>query len=123
MDDNLRSRFDALRREESAGTPRYEQLVQSDEPANSARGRFEVPWRWLPAAALAVLVVWWVVPSRPPPESLRFEPISSPRWTMPTDVLLIIPGSELLRRPPRIGTESIFPSVLPRTEAPRRMRG
>ena len=126
MDEKLQNRFDALRREEAASTPGYEQLLHREEREQRddlLRGQFKAGWRWMLAAAFAVLALFWIIPNQPPPERLRIEPFSPSQWTMPTDVLLITPGSELLRQVPSIGTDPLFPSVLPRTEAPWRMPG
>lgn len=99
-DDDLRQRFQRLRHDDQRGTPSFRQtLERADE-----RRRLALGWRWAPvlatagaAAAIALLV------SRDAPEPAP-APFAPGQWVMPTDVLLELPGSTLLREVPSLGT-------------------
>lgn len=95
-DDDLRRRFRSLRQAESAAAGDYRR------PVRETRGRRA--WPGLVAgAALAGVAAWLVLPlvrSAPDAPETGTGPVG---WAMPTDVLLDLPGHELLSTPPRIG--------------------
>lgn len=116
-DGKLRARFEALRAEDERAAPSFAQTVAA------ARARAEdadAPgrrWLWAPvlAAAAIALVLLLARPEPPPPSAW-----SPDRWAMPTDVLLELPGAELLRDAPSIGVPRSPSDLPPRTSDPRR---
>ena len=109
-DDDLRARFQALREREAAEAPPYRR------PVRGAAARHWAPRLGLAAAAAGALALWLAVgrPGTPPasPERTGFDPT---RWAMPTDVLLELPGHELLSELP--------PLPHPDPDAPAARRG
>ena len=99
-DERLRERFQALREVEAGRAPRFEHTL---ERAEASRAGSRSRWLLAPAAAVAVAATFWLVLARPTPrpQPAPFDPGS---WAMPTDVLLDMPGAELLREMPAIGT-------------------
>lgn len=99
-DEELGSRFAALRREDAIRAPAFERSLAGARPI--ARSRL-----WLTAAAVSVLVVavtfaWRIeLHERTVRKSLDAMPLAD--WRSPTDFLLDTPGSPLLREVPRIG--------------------
>ena len=113
----LRERFRALREFEAARAPSFEQtLARAELGAAPARSW----WRWAPAAAAAAAALGLAL-ALPRPSS-RPAPLDPGSWAMPTDVLLEVPGMELLREVPAIGIEIDSPSPPPRTGWNRRIR-
>jgi hypothetical protein len=116
-DERLRERFEKLRREEAADTPGFD-AVRARAASGPAQRGFGA---WPVAAAAAVVLlalVWSNVPGDPP--TPRMTPFEPGRWAMPTDVLLEMPGSELLRELPEIGTPAPDPNA---PDSPRRILG
>ena len=97
-DERLRERFQALREREAEAAPAFEHtLARARAGQAPARRR----WLWMPAAAAVALLLAVLVFSPAPPQPA---PLSPGTWAMPTDVLLEVPGSHLLRDVPAIGT-------------------
>ena len=73
------------------------------------------PWLWLPALATGAVALWIVLalpgPAPDPADPSDFRPV----WSMPTDVLLDVPGTALLSEVPAIGAPIEIPTPLPRT--------
>jgi hypothetical protein len=117
-DEGLRERFQALRETEAAEATSFEEtLARAEVRGASPRSR----WLWAPAAAAAAAALWLVLAL--PGSSPRPAPLDPGTWTMPTDVLLEVPGTELLREVPAIGTEIDGPSAPLRTGWNRRVLG
>ena len=123
VEDNLRNRFAELRREESASLPSYTAIVQRPGAHTVSRMLPGWSWLWVPAIGAAALAIWLIALPLSAPEPSTTPVFTQARWTMPTDVLLITPGSELLRRAPAIGTESLLPAAPERSNSQRRMPG
>lgn len=101
-DDDLRTRFAALRREEEARAPEF----ALPSPGLAAHGR---QWSSGKRIAIALCLVTiaatvflrWVVP---PASKRNGNPVASlTEWRAPTDFLLETPGRELLQTVPKIG--------------------
>ena len=107
-DDDLQSRFDALRRIDEAGVPELTALVA--KPRASRRSRVAVGAAFAAAAVILVVV------------SLRFSarPAAQPTapsilaWRSPTASLLQTPGLELMRTVPTLRS-TILRNVPPGT--------
>jgi hypothetical protein len=114
----LRARFAALRAEDAARIPGFDQVLRRARRRKSLR-----PGRLLPAAGLAaaLVAVVGVTLLRRSPEPLAHAPhvpapapagVTSPAspaladWRAPTDFLLDTPGRALLDTVPRIGPAS-----------------
>ena len=99
-DDDLRQRFQALRHDDEQSTPSLQHtLVRPSAPEPEAPG-----WRWAAPLAVAAGVLAFALlfpPGEPGPPPAAFEP---GQWVMPTDVLLELPGQDLLRDVPSLGT-------------------
>ncbi len=102
-DRDLRKRFEALRREATAGTPPFQATVT----AARARRETAAPPRRRAlglAAAVVALVAIALVSTRRVRDGVRVEiDLTTVRWRAPTDFLLTLPGDELLRSVPRLG--------------------
>lgn len=99
-DQDLRERFTALRDEERGLAPAFATRVREREVSVHRR-----VWPW-PAAAMAMLLVAVAVGVgigiQRPSDSLENPDVwqANSQWTMPTDVLLELPGSEILSQLP-----------------------
>jgi len=99
-DNDLRSLFEELRREDEARTPAFTLPGPSRMAPGSRLGRLAVL-----AASLAALVACFFLvrlmrqPERPPGTPA----VSLTEWKAPTDFLLETPGREVLRTVPAIG--------------------
>ena len=104
-DHHLQKAFEALRREDAAGTPPFRATVAA------ARARQTAPpgYRALGLAAVVVAVVAVVVVSTwRHRDGVRLEiDLATVRWQAPTDFLLKLPGDELLRSVPQLGPGSL----------------
>lgn len=97
-DDDLRSRFDALRRADQAAAPEFGVALA---PVG-ARTRRPVT---LPAALAAAAIILALVGLRFATQRTRLEPPRAPSilsWRSPTAALLQTPGLELLRTVPTL---------------------
>ena len=97
----LRERFAALRREESAGAPEFRRVLAAAR-TRPRSGRRDVGF--LAAAALvliAFVAILTVLHGHRTPVDL-----AGVRVHVPTDFLLQVPGAELLRTVPRLGLMS-----------------
>jgi hypothetical protein len=97
----LRERFAALRREESAGPPEFHGMLAAAR-TRPRSGRRDVGF--LAAAALVVIALVAMLTvrhgHRTPVD------LAGVRVHVPTDFLLQVPGAELLRTVPRLGLRS-----------------
>jgi len=106
-DDDLRRRFEALRLDEANRAPGFEALRHRGDAA-SRRLRRQSRWRWVWAPALATCgAVAWIAFPRAPEVSLASWELG--RWAAPTDVLLELPGSALLREVPSLEIDLAAP--------------
>lgn len=107
-DDDLQSRFDALRRVDEAAVPELAALVATPR----ARRRHRVALGAAVAAAAVIVVIvglqFFAGPAAPPPER------SILAWRSPTASLLQIPGLELMRTVPTLRS-TILRNVPPGT--------
>jgi len=103
-DRDLRKRFEALRREATAGTPPFQATVTA---ARARRETAAPPRRralGLAAAAVVALVAIALISTRRHGDGVRVAiDLTTVRWRAPTDFLLTLPGDELLRSVPRLG--------------------
>lgn len=97
-EESLRERFRALREAEARQAPTFEQTLLRAEPSSSG---FRSGWLLTPAVAFGAAL--WLLVLALPGASPRPEPLGSGWWTTPTDVLLDVPGSDLLHEVPAIG--------------------
>jgi hypothetical protein len=99
-DNDLRSLFEELRREDEARTPVFTLTRPSRMARGSRLGRLVVL-----AASLAGLVacVFFLRLMRQPERLPGTPAVSLTEWKAPTDFLLETPGRELLRTVPAIG--------------------
>jgi len=93
-DDRLRDAFAALRREDEARAPALAPLLVAPRARTAPRPR--APWL-LVATAAALALVFVARAPQPPPEPPDDFAVGS--WRMPSDVLLELPGAELLGSP------------------------
>jgi hypothetical protein len=100
-DTDLRSAFEALRREDAARAPSFEALLRKAPRSADRRRPWLVPAVTGAVAAAALTVAIVSVARRPEPRLPP--PVSIEEWTAPTDFLLQTPGRELLETVPRIG--------------------
>ncbi len=102
-DHHLRAAFEALRREDAAGTPPFQATVAAAR-ARPAAGPGHRALRLAAAAAAVALVAVVVVSTRRERDGVRLEiDLATVRWQAPTDFLLKLPGDELLRSVPQLG--------------------
>ncbi len=105
-DDDLRAWFDALRAEDRARAPAFDALLQNARAAGPRR-------RWLrlavPLAAAAGLAALLIARTPDSADAVFREAVvawsTDPAlgaWRSPTDFLLDVPGSDLLRTTPRL---------------------
>ncbi len=105
-DPHLKQAFEALRREDAAGTPPFRATVaaaharQAGAPARRAL--------MLAAAVVVAVAAVVVVSTRRHRDGVRLEiDLATVRWHAPTDFLLKLPGDELLRSVPQLGRRSL----------------
>lgn len=100
-DDDLRSRFAALRREEEGRVPQFKtRRSNATAPAWRLGGLVAV------TACLVATIVCVSLLQRTHPQMVRVRnrpAVSLTQWNAPTDFLLETPGRELLRTVPAIG--------------------
>ena len=101
-DHDIRDRFAALRQEEAAQAPEFEQLLR-----RAPLPRPEYPRILIAATLCLALSFAAILGLRPAFQRRHSAPggtaLSITAWTPPTDFLLDTPGSELLRTVPVIG--------------------
>jgi len=104
-DHQLRKGFEALRREDAAGTPPFGATVAAARARQATVPRH----RALRLAAAAVAVVAVVVLSIwRERDGVRLQiDLATVRWRAPTDFLLKLPGDELLRSVPQLGSRGL----------------
>jgi hypothetical protein len=104
-DHQLRKGFEALRREDTAGTPPFGATVAAARARQATVPRH----RALRLAATAVAVVAVVVLSIwRERDRVRLQiDLATVRWHAPTDFLLKLPGDELLRSFPQLGSRGL----------------
>jgi hypothetical protein len=95
----LRSRFAALRSEDAARTPSFEQVLRRARPKDDIRLRALAATVCVVAIAVTGIVLH--VTAKRAPRVL--EAASLAHWRAPTDFLLYTPGRELLHSVPSIG--------------------
>ncbi|HXI62893.1 MAG TPA: hypothetical protein VNH14_00135 [Gemmatimonadales bacterium] len=98
----LRERFAALRREESAGAPEFRRMLAAAR-TRPRSGRRDVGF--LAAAALVLIAFVAILTVRH--EHRTPVDLAGVRVHAPTDFLLKLPGAELLRTVPRLGRVSL----------------
>jgi hypothetical protein len=101
---DLGERFHALRREDAAAAPPFQATLAA------ARARHTVPPRrrvlGLAAAALVVAgVALALLVTRRDRDGMTID-LAAVRWHAPTDFLLSLPGEDLLRTVPKLGSPS-----------------
>ena len=94
-DARLREHFAALRRDDALRTPAPAPMLLSGRA--SIRSRPRAPW--LLAATAAGLALVWLGHGTDPPAPEMHESFAVGSWRMPSDVLLELPGGELLESP------------------------
>ena len=105
-DHHLRGAFEALRREDAAGTPPFQATVAAAR-ARPAAGPGHRALR-LGAAVVVAVVAVVVVSTRRERDGVRLElDLATVRWQAPTDFLLKLPGDELLRSLPQLGPRGL----------------
>jgi len=140
-DAELRERFQQLRSEERAAAPDFAELVEraraGSDPGAGIAGRdsrtarpgglhrvLRSPWIWAGGSVVAAAAVAALMLLHPGARADReFERTvrefaESTRWTSPTDMLLELPGSEIMKSIPRVGA----PSWTDVAGTPRRLR-
>jgi hypothetical protein len=116
-DDDLKTRFEELRRHEEATAPNYHALLRRPTTAAEAdragtRRRKRAALAFALVASVA-MILWWG--SRPVAPEKSFDPafagpLDPGKWSMPTDVLLdlsTLPGDDLWSGFPEIGGSEI----------------
>lgn len=99
--DDLKQRFAGLRRETAAGLPSFHETVTTARARGVAgRRRRRVQLAAVVTAGLALAVL---VTRRGRPDARMAIDPATVRWHAPTDFLLTLPGTELLRSVPRLG--------------------
>ena len=105
-DHQLRNDFEALRREDAAGTPPFGATVAAARARQAAARRHRA--LRLAAAAVVAVVAAVVVSTRPERYGVRLQiDLATVRWHAPTDFLLKLPGDELLRSIPQLGSRGL----------------
>ncbi len=114
-DHHLKQAFEALRREDAAGTPPFAATIAAARARRTARPRR----RALELAAAVIVVVAVVVISiRRERAGVRLEiDLATVRWQAPTDFLLNLPGDELLRSVPQLGPRGLDRRTRPEQRA------
>jgi len=109
-DHRLRNGFEALRREDTARRPPFGATVAAARARQTTVPRHRA-WR-LAAAAVAVVAVV-VVSIWRERDGVRLQiDLATVRWHAPTDFLLKLPGDELLRSVPQLGSRGLDRSTL-----------
>jgi hypothetical protein len=99
-DHYLRKAFEALRREDAAGTTPFRATVAAARARPAAAPRHRVLRL---VAAVVALVAVVVVSTRRERDGVRLQiDLATVRWQAPTDFLLKLPGGELLRSVPQL---------------------
>ena len=120
-DDDLRTRFLALRREEESLAPAF---AIPSRPWVEPAGRWSAGRLFAVTACLVAMVAgaWWLGMGPPKPEGTGQPVASLMEWKAPTDFLLQTPGRELLRTVPAIGVWHDYTGVADEREKHPRVR-
>jgi len=103
-DHQLRKGFEALRREDAACTPPFEATAAAARARQATVPRH----RALTLAAAAAVVAVVVVSIWRERDGVRPQiDLATVRWHAPTDFLLKLPGDELLRSVPQLGSRGL----------------
>ncbi len=104
-DHHVKQAFEALRREDAAGTPPFAATIAAARARRTARPRRRALGF---AAAVIVMVAVVVISIRRERDGVRLEiDLATVRWQAPTDFLLNLPGDELLRSVPQLGPRGL----------------
>lgn len=105
-DHQLKTGFEALRREDAAGTPPFSATVAAARARQATVPRHRA--LRLAAAAVVAVVAAVVVSTWRERDGARLHiDLASVRWHAPTDFLLKLPGDELLRSVPQLGSRGL----------------
>ena len=105
-DHQIRKGFEALRREDAAGTPSFRATVAAAR-ARPAASRGQRALR-LAAAVVVAVVAALLVRTWRGRDTVRLQvDLATVRWQAPTDFLLKLPGDELLRSIPQLGPRGL----------------
>ncbi len=103
-DHQLREGFEALRREDAAGTPPFGATVAAARARQATVPRHRA-LRLGAAVAVVAVVVLSIWRER---DGVRLQiDLATVRWHAPTDFLLKLPGDELLRSVPQLGSRGL----------------
>ena len=103
-DHHVKQAFEALRREDVAGTPPFPATIAAARARRTARPRR----RALGLAAAIVVVALVFISIRRERDGVRLAiDLATVRWRAPTDFLLNLPGDELLRSVPQLGPRGL----------------
>jgi len=103
-DHQLREGFEALRREDAAGTPPFGATVAAARARQATVPRHRA-LRLGSAVAVVAVVVLSIWRER---DGVRLQiDLATVRWHAPTDFLLKLPGDELLRSVPQLGSRGL----------------
>ena len=105
-DHQLRKGFEALRREDAACTPPFGATVAAARARQATVPRHRA-LRLAAAAVVAVVAVVVVSIWRERDGVRRQIDLATVRWHAPTDFLLKLPGDELLRSVPQLGSRGL----------------
>lgn len=119
-DVDLRTRFEELRVCERAGVPAFTSLLASARGGRRPSARVPALVALAAAAAAAVVLFWPQGPRGQPSAGLDAAAITTlSEWRSPTESLLRVPGEELLRTVPSLGSSILDRGAL----APRPANG
>ena len=109
-DQHVRQGFEALRREAANGTPPFRATIAAARARPTAR---PVRRALGLAAAVIALVAVVFISTRRERNGIPLEiDLATVRWQAPTDFLLNLPGSELLRSMPQLGPRGLDRRIL-----------
>ena len=107
-DHQLRNGFEALRREDAAGTPPFGATVAGARARQATVPRHRALRLAAAAVAVVAVVAVVVVSIWRERDGVRLQiDLATVRWRAPTDFLLKLPGDELLRSVPQLGSRGL----------------